>query len=187
MARETNLTPWTRPESYGGAQWDGWYYAPCGQHRDSDALQESNFAACLATLLPLAEAVTIPAREHPAAWYEGLREDEQQSEPMPTVYHAREGHWAVGWVEHIYIHESNTAAMEAAEDLQRRLDDYPALDEDDWSEREDQRAAEYWASESIAERVRIIHKYAREDTSVFAARRDELPSDYGIYEYLRTP
>ena len=97
----------------------------------------------------------------------------------------RDHHWAVGWVETLCIHESNITALERAEELQAGLmDDYPVLDEEDYSNRQYEARQESWKWLSIKERVRVIQKYSREDTSVFAARSEEMPQDWGITEYL---
>jgi len=59
------------------------------------------------------------------------------------------------------------------------------LDESDFSNREFEKASDYWASESVSERVRIIQRFRQPYVSVFAARRDYLPQgDNGsIFEY----
>ena len=83
------------------------------QTRDSDHLTESNFAAALKTLGGESETVEI----------------------------VRFGHWAVGWVEHLFVHPSRKAEVAA---IEAQLEDYPALDEDDWSQRESDAAFESW-------------------------------------------
>lgn len=75
-----------------------WVVAPCGRHRESDCLSESNFAVALKTL--------------------GGESD--------TVAVLRFGHWAVGWSEIIVAHPSHGAAvaeMTAALDGYPVLDD----------------------------------------------------------------
>lgn len=74
----------------------------------------------------------------------------------------RETHWAVGWVEWIAIHESDEKALRIADHNRERLDDYPVLDENDWSEREQETADHIWGKcYTPAERIRYIrnHKY----------------------------
>lgn len=44
------VTPWSHPECYVGATWEGWFSAGFGQSRDSDALEQSNFATAYETL-----------------------------------------------------------------------------------------------------------------------------------------
>jgi hypothetical protein len=83
--------------------------------RDSECLEESNFTAALKLL--------------------GSESD--------TVEIVRLGHWACGWIEHIFAAPEHRAACE---DIQARLDDYPVLDEDDFSQREGDAAFESWVS-----------------------------------------
>ena len=102
-----HIKPWKHPSNYMGATWEGYYAAPVGQSRDSDTVERSNWAAQL----------------------EAIPESE-------TVIIVRENHWAVGWVEWLAIHESDTKALQEAESIGDRLDTYPILDEDAWSELE---------------------------------------------------
>ena len=55
-----------------------------------------------------------------------------------------------------------------------RLEDYPILDEMDWSEREWDAACEVWEHAGLRERIEYC---SRAGISIFAARRDELPQD----------
>ena len=141
----SELTKWTRPDSYIGAEWPE-HYVFLGRHRDSDTLTESNFEVALAQL--------------------GGESD--------TVQIVREGHWAVGWVEWIAIHESDTEARDKAQDMLDSLADYPVLDESEWSEREYEAMQDFWESCDIRHRMELL-----EDTgiSMFAARRDYFPQD----------
>ncbi len=45
-------------------------------------------------------------------------------------------HWAVGWVEYIGIQEEDYEAIEEANEILERLEDYPIFDEEDYSQRE---------------------------------------------------
>ena len=120
------------------------YYVALGRHRDSDTLTESNWRVLLKMLGGESETVLI----------------------------IRDSHWAVGWVEAIYIHESDTARCEIADRQLQRLEDYPVLDEEDWSALQWDLACEYWQRASVRERVDWCQRYR---VSVFAARRDEVP------------
>lgn len=134
-----HLQRWSRPSNYFGAEWPEYYRAGVGQSRDSDDLEASNFAAMLKDLG--GESV--------------------------SVFVVRESHWAVGWVEWIAIHESNEKALGVADANMERLEQYPVLDEDDWSEREDEHANQIWTEcYSVEERV----KYIREHRSQFEFR-----------------
>jgi hypothetical protein len=146
----THLTRYTRPSDFADFSGipRGEYYVAYGRHRDSDTATESN-------------------------WRVLLRELGGESE---TVLVLRDSHWAVGWVEGIYIHESDTAACETADRALARLADYPILDDDDWGMLEFDRAAAYWARMSVRERIEWCRDY---DVSIFAARRDDVPEDPG--------
>lgn len=150
-----HLSRWTLPDSYAGAEWPD-YYVFLGQHRDSDALSRSNFTCALQAL--------------------GGESD--------TVVVVREGHWAVGWVEWIAIHESDAAALQAADETTAALADYPVVDDMHWSELEYDEACDYWASLPVRDRVEFCRNAG---VSLFAARRDEIPADDSgyIYEALR--
>jgi hypothetical protein len=111
-----NLKLWTMPPHYAGETWPNYYSAGLGQSRDSDALERSNFACMLAAL--------------------GGESD--------TVIVVREHHWAVGWVEWIAIHADDSAALKIADDIQARLADYPVINEEHWSELEQEDANETW-------------------------------------------
>lgn len=76
----------------------------------------------------------------------------------------RENHWAVGWVEWIAIHESDTGALKVADELATGLEDYPVIDESDLSEREMEAANQIWKDcYRVSERI----KYIREHRSQF--------------------
>jgi len=83
----------------------------------------------------------------------------------------RFGHWGPGWFEIILVHPR---LVYQVEEIQRSLEDYPILDESDYSEREWNRATEYWSGMGTRERMDWCKQY---DVSIFAARRDEIPSD----------
>lgn len=141
----TQLQKWTRPDSYFGAEWPE-HYVFLGRHRDSDTLTQSNFECGLAAL--------------------GGESD--------TVQIVREGHWAVGWVEWVAIHESDTEARAIAESVLYDLDQYPVVNEDHWSEMEFNAMCDYWESCDVRGRLELL-----DDTgiSIFAARHAYLPQD----------
>lgn len=152
-----HLTRYTRPDSF--ADWSDIdrteYYVLGGQHRDSDTLTRSNHRSILRAL--------------------GGESD--------TVLVIRDSHWAVGWVEAIYIHQSDDRALAIADDIAEGLDGYPVVDEEDWSELQYSEAADYWARISVSERLQYCQEH---NICIFAARRSELPNDErgGLVESL---
>ena len=84
-----------------------WYVVPTPRNRDSDCLQESNFDAALKRLGGESETVEVH----------------------------RFGHWTCGWFEIIIVAPSSDAYRLACE-IEASLEDYPILDENDFSEKE---------------------------------------------------
>ncbi len=101
----------------------------------------------------------------------GLRELGGESE---TVFIVRERHWAVGWVEWIAIHKSDEAAIQAADEMLCAIEDYPVLSDEHFSELEYNEACEYWERMRVSDRLEYCQ---RAGVSIFAARRDYLPTD----------
>lgn len=123
------MKPWTRPSNYIGARWHGWLMF-LGRTRDSDCLEISNFECALARVKEASN------RE--------LSITDDTVEDCPSVHVVSENHWAVGWVEWIAIHPSDTGAVQEAEKIESELEDYPVLDESDFSEREMDEANRIW-------------------------------------------
>jgi len=119
-----NLKRWRLPDSYIGATWGGYYVAPVAHHRDSDLLTESNWSTQWSELSKF--RADVPGED----------------ETSPRM--VRESHWAVGWVEWVAIHESNEAALRAADETAAALESYTVLDEKDLSRRELEDYAEGW-------------------------------------------
>jgi len=136
---------------------EDWLLCPVMQTRDSGTLDRSNFR----TMERLLECVDPDVKDH-------------------DVH--RFGHWGPGWFE-ILIVRPGTEAHRVAQESACALSDYPVLDEMDYSELEHEIASEYWESMSTKERMEVCARYG---VSVFAARRDYIPSeDSGeIYTYL---
>ena len=146
---------WTLPDSYAGAEWAE-YFVFLSQSRDSDALTRSNFECGL----------------------------EQLGGESSTVRVIRERHWAVGWVEWIGIHQNDTGAVIAADEILSALSNYPVLDESHFSELEYAEAENFWQQLPLKYRVELCTKA---DISIFSARRDYLPRDDSgyIFEHCR--
>ena len=132
-----------------------WLVAPVCQTRDSGPLDQSNFACFLAAVGGESETVEVH----------------------------RFGHWGPGWYEIIIIDPTNEKAMREAEECEAALADYPVLDESDYSEREYNLAADYWARMRVSDRVECLQRF---HGNIFEARHDCLPqSDNGeLISYL---
>lgn len=153
MYNPTYLKRWTLPDSYFGSEWPEWYVSQ-SQHRESDSLTRSNFICTLEALGGESETVRV----------------------------IRESHWAVGWVEWIGIHESDTRALKIADDIAHKLDGYPVVNEDHWSDLEWNEVHDYWERMSLRERVDMCRDAGE---SIFAARPGHPIPDV-IYESLRS-
>lgn len=104
---------------------DGAYFGDRGDwfvayavHRDSDALERSNFRV--------------------------LKRDLEARDPTgEAVAVERARHWAVGWIDYLLVDPACTPLVEQAAEWRRRLTDYPVADEMDWSELEYEELVEY--------------------------------------------
>jgi hypothetical protein len=160
-----HLKLWTRPDCYMGPEWKGWYVV-YGQNRDSDALRRSNFHVISDRLTAMG---ALDAEIDDSLNGGGV---------MPAIQIIRDSHWAVGWVEFIYVHKDAPAAvLKAADEMLVEIEDYPILNEDHFCELEWTEATAYWASVSVRQRAEMIQNAGRSGVSIFAARRSELPSD----------
>lgn len=115
-----------KAESFGSSleDRDDWFVL-LYRSRDSAIIDESNFAAALKSL--------------------GGESD--------TCEVVRFGHWACGWIEHIFLHPSRQAEGEAIEGA---LSDYPILDESNFSEREQETVLPAWESWGQREWARML-------------------------------
>lgn len=126
----SKLTPWTLPDSYSGATWEGYLIAPVGRNRDSDLLTESNWNEQIKTLHGLST---------------------QTVNDLTAYEIVREGHWACGWIEWVAIRPDAAEVIAAMETLAARLENYPVLNEDDWSMREHESACESFDKYTVRE------------------------------------
>lgn len=167
----------SKPADYAGADWTGWY-AVLSQHRDSDALARSNFTAALDLLQ------TVEGHDNPAPMPPGTFD---RHESYEVVYVGSASHWAVGWCESIYVHkDAPEAVLRAADDILRRMADYPVLDESAYCELEWTEAANWWRDMGLQGRIDLCRECG---ISIFAARhKDSIPQDDmdgRLYERLR--
>lgn len=101
-----------------------WTLGPTINHRDADLMDKSN------------------ARFIKAVFEEAFGPESEECDP-PTGKWAiiTCSHWAVGWVEHLAFEvltpEGNVSpALEKWLEIEKQMENYPVLDEDDYSERE---------------------------------------------------
>lgn len=119
-------TGWDSAANYAGEDLSDFYVAPAGINRDtSDALALSNWRVLWRELEPLLQ--------HECS---GIH---------------RFGHWACGWYELILIHESESAALQVADESAAALADYPVLDESDLSAAEHEAEEEAWENWALSD------------------------------------
>jgi len=104
----------------------GWIVAPCTRHRESELADQSNWDAHL----------------------EALSAADPSGEGFEVV---RVGNPFTGWGEHVMVSPDLAHVVEA---LRERLENYPLLNEDDYSARQWELACESW-DVSRSERVRM--------------------------------
>lgn len=113
------------------------------RHRDSDVLANSNFECAKKKLKSISKSYNADTGEE-----------------FENVIVESSTHWAVGWVEYLIINPNHKGLVESAEDIRERLEDYPILDENDFSEREMNEANDIWRDcYRIKERVEYIRKH----------------------------
>jgi hypothetical protein len=105
-------TGWDLDGYAADAGWSGVGIGPVGEHRDSDALDASNFRVILDDL---------------TARYPG------------AVERVEFGHWAVGWVAEIAHDTGRPDVTAAVAEWRERLDGYPVASDDDYAALEDNR------------------------------------------------
>lgn len=132
------LKVYERPSNYIGATYEGCFIVT-GTHRDADSIQRSNWRRIL-----------------------------EDFGELDGVFTASANHWAVGWVELLYV-DPREASDETLE----------ALNKVNYEE-----AMKYWDSESLAYRVSLCQEAG---VSIFGARPGRFPedSDGRLYELLR--
>ena len=128
--REFRPTGFDQSGAFLDSDRQNWLVAPCSINRDSDALARSNWEQQLAAL---------PA-------------DELDDESITWERHSF-NHWACGWFE-IVICKPGTEAARICEQLAERLEDYPVLDEGDYSRIEHDEFLESWSNWAHGDFVR---------------------------------
>jgi hypothetical protein len=105
------LEKWTRASNYIGEDLSD-YYIVCGQHRDSNYADQSNF---------------IVATDRLGG------ESEDDEDPKKVIV-AHFGSWLVGWSELLMVHESAEDKLGSALDVVNEINDNMILDWDHYSE-----------------------------------------------------
>lgn len=118
LAEFVKENSWKLPNSYIGPTYEG-YVVVLGYHRDSHLIGQSNFHVAHKMLKE------IHAKQEGRADYD---EDDL------TI--AAASHWAVGWVETILVRATNTELVREAAEICKAIEDYPVLDDEDYSDRE---------------------------------------------------
>lgn len=144
-----HITRWKCPSNYMGETYES-YYVVYSRHRDSDLITESNWDAILSALGGESETVIV----------------------------TRASHWAIGWMELLLVHETDSKALEMSDELIRRIEDYPILNEEDYFTREAEAKNAMWELMNLKERICLCLKSR---VSIFAARHDFLTKDLDMY------
>jgi len=157
-----NGTAWKTQSDYGGFNPIG-DYCILSQHRDSDALDRSNWqCAC----------EQLAAEAYDDGRY-SMTDEEWNARPM--VYHWRAGHYLVGRIEYLMVRpDAPDATLEAAGEILCRLGSYSVLDDEHFRELELSEAEETWSNSSLRARLYYIRDTG---VSIFSIRRDYPPSD----------
>lgn len=173
MAGELSI--WQTPKCYFGFDPVG-HIVVMARHRESSILANSNWWIARQRLeamhkVPIARLEDV-AKDGPFSRFD--------PDKTPLLYDWRASDSMVGWIEYLMIRPCTEAKdlLQLARDMQRELDAYPILDEGDYSERQQEAMASYWASESIEDRM---HWCEENGASIFAARHPYIPEkvEYG--------
>lgn len=130
MYTPRNLKKWQSDSNYLGTEYTDYYIVACKSDSDQTVLQESNFAVAL----------------------------EELGGASDTVICACFKHFACGYFDLLLVHESDDKALELADELVDRINNYPVLDDDDYSERELNRydeAINSWAYDDACDMLGI--------------------------------
>jgi hypothetical protein len=108
------MQKWSRTENYIGKSYND-YYVLLSHHRDSGLVEKSNFNSALKALNGESDTVKV----------------------------IRFSHWLCGWIEMILIHESDKESIDKGNEIEKALENYPILDEDDFFARESEKREEW--------------------------------------------
>lgn len=111
------------PCSYWGDKSD-WLHSGIGQSRDSSLIEKSNWITYVSELTRLCY--------------------ERQEETEDVFAIERQSHFLVNWVEHIVLNPDKQFALNYNENVWKRLEDYPILNDELLSQLETEDANEAW-------------------------------------------
>ena len=111
-----------------------WLMAPVSRTRDTGPFEESNFESALKILGGESENVEVH----------------------------RFGHWGPGWFE-IIICKPTEANVKILTDIEAGLEDYPIIDDEDYSRRELECAEESWRSYGHSDYIRNLLNMCRDE------------------------
>ena len=145
-----NETMKTLKEYFGR---DSAYWGDCGDwlvcatlNRDSDCLSRSNYRSFIKIL----GGKGTEGNKGSCEINENLRIEEST-------------HWACGWLQYLIINPAAVELIAVAEETLSRIDDYPVLDESDFSELEMDEANEVWSNcFNTNDRIKYIREHRRE-------------------------
>lgn len=129
----SNPSGWDSAQNFLGILPDNEWLFVVAENRDSDTLTRSNFISALSLLGGESENVEV----------------------------FEYGHWACGWIKYLGVREGSPQEK-IASDLLKKLEAYPVVNEDHWSELENDEAQEVWKNcYTNKERLKYIrlHKY----------------------------
>lgn len=94
----------------------------------------------------------------------------------------RSGHWLVGWVDSLIV-KPDSPAVAIVQEANKELKEYPILNEEDHSEREEAATCQLWEEMDMRERMRELCEHG---DSLFAARESLASALYDrAYETYR--
>lgn len=133
--RKVGLELWTKPDNYFGDYYPDYYVGP-SISRDSGALEQTNFEAALELLGGEGSGEVRNPNYDPNEKGSDESGNLYQDETIPAVRVERFNHWAVGWVEQIFVHKDAEDKVAILQDIEDKLSDYPVLDDDAFSAKE---------------------------------------------------
>jgi hypothetical protein len=146
-----NPSGWDSLDNYAGEIPEPEWLCVLTRNRDSDELTESNWRCALQQLGGESDNVTID----------------------------RFGHWGCGWWEALSV-KAGSPQHRIAQEIQSSLSDYPVLDEDDYTELQDETADRVWRDcYNDSDRIEYIREHR--DWFTFHSFADLLGNARGKY------